>query len=93
MQERVQRVVNSTVQFSRNPLWLTETAATFIQLKIHEGFAPTSKHEIDALKSQFKEIKKRGRAYDEKLYRRPIGIGVFLALVFFFILGLIYLKI
>jgi multicomponent Na+:H+ antiporter subunit D len=91
-QERFARVVRAAVNFSRNPLWLAEAATRFMELKIHEGFSLGSKHEIDELRSEFKEMYKIGRGYDENFYRRPIGIGVFLALVFLFILGLIYLK-
>ena len=32
------------------------------------------------------------RAYDENFYRRPIGVGVFLALALLLIIGLIYLR-
>ena len=92
LQERFARVVRATVHFSRDPLWLAEAATRFMELKIHEGFSLGSKHEIDELRSEFKEVRKMGRAYDENFYRRPIGIGVFLALGFFFILVLIYLK-
>jgi len=92
LQERVARLVSTAVQFSRDPLWMAEAAARYAELKIHQGFALGSKHEIEALRSEFKEMCKMGRSYDENFYRRPIGIGVFLALIIFFIIGLLYLR-
>lgn len=87
-------MVKAAVHFSRHPLWLAEMGAKYVAVRFHQGFALGSKHEIDALRWELKEVlQKRGEAYDENFYRRPSGIGVLLALVFFFILGLIYLKV
>jgi hypothetical protein len=82
-QERCGRVVKAAVHFSRHPLWLAEMGAKYVEVRFHQGFALGSTHEIDALRWDFKEVlQKRGEAYDENFYRRPIGIGVLLALVF-----------
>lgn len=85
-------MVKAAVRFSRNPLLLMEEKVRYFELKMYQGVNPSSRNAIEERKSELKEIRGR-RAYDENFYRRPIGIGVFLALVFFFILGLIYLKI
>jgi hypothetical protein len=90
-QERVGRVVKAAVQFSRDPLWVPEVGARYLELKIYQGFNPHSRHEVEELRSELKEFKAR-RANDENFYRRPIGIGVFGALLLFFILVLIYLT-
>jgi multicomponent Na+:H+ antiporter subunit D len=91
-QERFGRVVNAAVQFSRDPLWISEVAARYFELRIYQGFNPHSSHEVEELRSELKEFKAR-RAHDENFYRRPIGIGVFVALVFFFILAFIYMRV
>lgn len=93
MQECFARVVHATVGFSWNPLWLTELGARYIQLKTYWDVNPAFKREIDSLRAEIKELKKRGRAYDENFYRRPIGIGVFLSLILLFTLAIIYFKI
>jgi hypothetical protein len=82
-QERCGRVVKAAVHFSQDPLWLMESAARSVELRIHRGIPLATKHEVDALRSELRSVlQKRGGAYDENFYRRPIGIGVFLALVF-----------
>jgi len=90
-QERFGRVVKAAVQFSRDPLWVPEVGARYLELKIYQGFNPHSKHEVEELRSELKEFKAR-RAHDENFHRRPIGMGVFVALVFFFILAFIYMR-
>ncbi len=90
-QKRAGRVVKSAVQFSRDPLRLPEGAVRYFELKIYQGLTPHSSHELEELRSELKEFQGR-RAYDENFYRRPIGIGVFIALFVFFILGFIYLQ-
>jgi len=90
-QKQAGRVVKGAVQFSRDPLRLPEGAFKHLELKISQGTNPRSGHEVEALRSKLKEFQGR-RAYDENFYRKPIGIGVFMALFLFFILSLIYLK-
>ena len=90
-QERFGRVVKAAVQFSRDPLWVPEVGARYLELKIYQGFNPHSRHEVEELRSELKEFKAR-RAHDENFYRRPIGMGVFVALLLFFMLVLIYLR-
>ena len=90
-QERFGRVVKAAVQFSRDPLWVPEVGARYLELKIYQGFNPHSRHEVEELRSELKEFKAR-RAHDENFHRRPIGIGVFVALLLFFMLVLIYLR-
>lgn len=90
-QERVGRVVKAAVQFSRDPLWVPEVGARYLELKVYQGFNPHSRQEVEELRSELKEVKAR-RAHDENFYRRPIGMGVFVALLLFFILVLIYLT-
>jgi multicomponent Na+:H+ antiporter subunit D len=91
IQERTRRSVNAVVHFSRNPLWLMEETVRYFELKIYQGVNPSSRNKIEGLRSELKEIRGR-KAYDENLYRRPIGVGVFWALVLFFIIGLFYLN-
>ena len=91
LQEWASRAVNAAVHFSRNPLWLAGETARYFELKIYRGVSPRSGHENEELRQELKAIRGR-RAYDENLYRRPIGVGVFLALVLLFIIGLIYIK-
>jgi multicomponent Na+:H+ antiporter subunit D len=90
LQKRAGRVVKGAVQFSRNPLRLPEGTIRYIEMKIYQGFSPSS-HEVEELRSDFKEFQAR-RPYDENIYRRPIGKGVFVSLVLLFILVLVYLK-
>jgi multicomponent Na+:H+ antiporter subunit D len=90
-QERFGRVVKAAVQFSRDPLWVPEVGARYLELKIYQGFNPHSRHEVEELRSELKEFKAR-RAHDENFHRRPIGMGVFVALLLFFMLVLIYLR-
>ncbi len=88
-QRRFARVVNGVVRFSRDPLWLAELGASYIQLKTYWSLNPSSKQEIDGLKTELQGLRKRGRTYDGNFYRRPIGLGVFLSLILFFVLGMI----
>jgi multicomponent Na+:H+ antiporter subunit D len=90
-QKQAGRVVKGAVQFSRDPLRLPEGAFKHLELRISQGADPRSGHKVEALRSKLKEFQGR-RAYDENFYRKPIGIGVFLALLLFFVLSFIYLK-
>ncbi len=92
-QERFRQVVKAAVQFSRDPLWLGEVSAVYLELKLRQRtFHSSSKSE--ALRTGLREVlKRKGRAYDENYHRRSIGLGVFWALAFLLILGLIYLKV
>jgi multicomponent Na+:H+ antiporter subunit D len=91
MQARTRRAVNAAVHFSRNPLLLLEEKVRYFELKMYQGINPSSRNAIEERKSELKEIRGR-RAYDENLYRRPIGVGVFVVLVLLFIIGLIYFN-
>lgn len=79
MQTSFSRAVTILVCLSKDPLSLPEIAAEYGQLN-REG-ASTS---LEAV------CKRKERAYDENLYRKPMGLGVLLAILFLFLYGLIY---
>jgi hypothetical protein len=46
--------------------------------------------ELEQMRSKLTDI--RNMAYDENVYRGPMGLGILLAVIFLFIYGLIYLA-
>jgi len=88
-------MVVDTVSLSKNPILLPEIAIRYIHLKIINGLYRMSGVSEDRL-AELKELESRLAAarkmtYDKDLYRRPIGLGVFLAIALLFLYGLIYL--
>jgi len=73
------RVVRTLIYLSKDPLSIPEIAAEYSQLG--RGKASSSPEAI---------WKKKERKYDENLYRKPMGLGVLLAILLLFLYGLIY---
>ena len=89
------RAVANTVSLSKNPILLPEIAVRYIHLKVINGLYHISGLSEDKL-AELKELESRlaaarKMAYDKDVYRRPIGLGVFLAIALLFLYGLIYL--
>ena len=94
LQGLLSRVVADTVSLSKNPILLPEIAIRYIHLKVINGLYHVSGLSEDKL-AELKELESRlaaarRMAYDKDVYRRPIGLGVFLAIALLFLYGLIY---
>jgi multicomponent Na+:H+ antiporter subunit D len=93
IQAFIAQKIASLSLLSQNPFLIPERVIVHTQLIIAEklgkkwNYLPPEK--IEKLRSLLQEIE--GRTYDENLYRRPIGIGVLLAIIFFFLYNLIYI--
>ncbi|UCH07557.1 MAG: Na(+)/H(+) antiporter subunit D [Deltaproteobacteria bacterium] len=95
LQGLLSRVVADTVSLSKNPILLPEIALRYLHLKVINGLYHISGLSEDRL-AELKELESRlaaarKMAYDNDVYRRPIGLGVFLAIALLFLYGLIYL--
>ena len=73
------RAVNVLICLSKDPFSLPEIAAEYSQMDRH---GPPSSFEVICNKKEPK--------YDEDFYRKPMGWGVLLAILFLFLYGLIY---
>jgi len=86
--------VTKIAALSKNPVLLPEIIVRNIQLKVytilyHNSEPPEDKlKKINELKYKLNVLKEI--SYKENIYRRPIGAGVLLAIVFLFLYGLIY---
>jgi multicomponent Na+:H+ antiporter subunit D len=73
------RALSVLVCLSKNPFSLPEILAKYSQMDRREA------------SSSFEAIyRKKEPKYDENLYRKPMGLGVLLAILFLFLYGLIY---
>ena len=95
VQGLLSRVVVDTVSLSKNPILLPEIAIRYIHLKVINGFYRISGQSQDRL-DELEELESRLAAarkmtYDKDVYRRPIGLGVLVAIALLFLYGLIYL--
>jgi len=76
-QVRLSRAVYIIARLARNPISILEIPTAFIYLRITKGLRYVSGFSS-------------GETYDENLYRRPIGVGVLLAIILLFAFALIY---
>jgi multicomponent Na+:H+ antiporter subunit D len=74
------RRIDVVVRFSRNPMLIFERINTYFQPNVKEFYDP------NAGSSKIGEP-----IYNENWYRKPMGLGVFLAILMLFIYGLIYI--
>ncbi|MEA3358757.1 MAG: Na(+)/H(+) antiporter subunit D [Thermodesulfobacteriota bacterium] len=87
-------MVINVAGLSKNPVLIPEIIVRNIQLKIYTMLYHNSELPEDKLK-KINEVKYKINAlkeisYNENIYRRPIGAGVLLAIIFLFLYGLIY---
>lgn len=78
-QDSFSRTVSVLVCLSKDPFSLPEILAKYSQMDRREA---SSSFEAICNKEELK--------YDENLYRKPMGLGVLLAILFLFLYGLIY---
>lgn len=71
------RAVDVITRVARNPIMLLEIPAAYAYLRITQGLRYVSGYSSD-------------EAYDENLYRRPIGVGVLVAIILLFAFALIH---
>jgi multicomponent Na+:H+ antiporter subunit D len=89
------REVSTVARASRNPISVPERALTYLHLRILQVLRPSPgggeemARELEKMRSKLIDI--RNIAYDEDVYRGPMGLGILLAVIFLFIYGLIYL--
>jgi len=94
LQRSLAGMVAGVTGLSRNPILLPEIAIRYIHLKIINGIYHISGLSEDkqnatrSLESKITELRKM--TYDENVYRRPIGLGVLIAIILLFFYGLIY---
>jgi multicomponent Na+:H+ antiporter subunit D len=87
-------MVANIASLSKNPVLIPEILVRNIQLKIYSMLYNNSEPPEDKLK-KINELKYKIHvlkeiSYNENIYRRPIGAGVLLGIVFLFLYGLIY---
>ncbi|MBW1715877.1 MAG: Na(+)/H(+) antiporter subunit D [Deltaproteobacteria bacterium] len=94
LQHLLSRTVANVASLSKNPILLPEIAIRYIHLRIINrfyhifGLAEDKVEELKELESRYDAIRKI--TYDKDVYRRPIGLGVLLAIVLLFLYGLVY---
>ena len=76
-QVRLSRAVYIIARLARNPISILEIPTAYVYLRITKGLRYVSGFSS-------------GETYDENLYRRPIGVGVLLAIILLFAFALIY---
>ncbi|GAH97771.1 unnamed protein product, partial [marine sediment metagenome] len=76
-QVRLSRAVYIIARLARNPISILEIPTAYIYLRITRGL-----RYVGGFSS--------GETYDENLYRRPIGVGVLMAIILLFAFALIY---
>jgi multicomponent Na+:H+ antiporter subunit D len=69
--------INIITRIARNPIMLLEIPAAYTYLRITQGLRYLGGYSS-------------GETYNENLYRRPIGLGVLVAIIILFALALIY---
>ncbi|MBW2001042.1 MAG: Na(+)/H(+) antiporter subunit D [Deltaproteobacteria bacterium] len=77
LQVRFSRAVYVIARLARNPILILEIPTAYVYLRITKGLRYVSGYSSD-------------ETYDEDLYRRPIGVGVLLAIILLFVFALIY---
>jgi multicomponent Na+:H+ antiporter subunit D len=88
------KMVENIANLSKNPILLPEITVRYFHLKIINRLYQASdtyrekQDEIRALESKLAAAKEM--RYDENVYRRPIGLGVLIAIILLFLYGLIY---
>jgi multicomponent Na+:H+ antiporter subunit D len=94
LQKSVSGMVAGITGLSRNPILLPEIALRYLHLKAMNGLyhiSGRSEERLEQLRDLETRISElRHLTYDENLYRRPIGLGVLLAIILLFFYGLIY---
>lgn len=94
VQRAVSGMVARVTRLSRNPVLLPELALRYLQLKAVNGLgriSGPSEERAEALRSIETRVDElRHMNYDENVYRRPIGLGVLLAIILLFFYGLIH---
>jgi multicomponent Na+:H+ antiporter subunit D len=94
LQKSLAGKVAGVASLSRNPILLPEIALRYLHLKVAHGLyriSGASGERDEALRNLESRINElRSMSYDENLYRRPIGLGVLLAIILLFFYGLIY---
>jgi len=88
------KMVAGIASLSKNPILLPEITVRYFHLKIINRLYQASDIYNDKL-DELKELESRLAAvkemrYDENVYRRPIGLGVLIAIILLFLYGLIY---
>lgn len=76
-QVHLSRSVYIIARLARNPISIIEIPTAYIYLRITKGLRYVGGYSS-------------GETYDENLYRRPIGVGVLLAIILLFAFALIY---
>ena len=88
------RMVAGIASLSKNPILIPEIAVRYFHLKIINRLYQASdiyKDKADELKElESKLAAAKEMRYDENVYRRPIGLGVLIAIILLFLYGLIY---
>ncbi|MBW1690057.1 MAG: Na(+)/H(+) antiporter subunit D [Deltaproteobacteria bacterium] len=93
-QKSVAGIVSGVTGLSRNPILLPEIGLRYLHLKAVNGLYRISgrseerTQQLRDLETRISEL--RHLTYDENVYRRPIGLGVLLAIILLFFYGLIY---
>lgn len=77
LQVRFSRAVYIIARLARNPISILEILTAYVYLRLTKGLRYVSGYSS-------------GETYDEDLYRRPIGVGVLLAIILLFAFALIY---
>ncbi len=77
LQVRFSRAVYVIARLARNPISILEILTAYVYLRITKGLRYVSGYSS-------------GETYDEDLYRRPIGVGVLIAIIFLFVFALVY---
>jgi multicomponent Na+:H+ antiporter subunit D len=94
LQRSVAGMVAGVTSLGRNPVLLPEIALRYLHLKLLKGLyriSGPSEERAEALRGLETRINElRHMGYDENVYRRPIGLGVLLAIILLFFYGLIY---
>jgi len=88
------KMVANVASLSKNPILLPEITVRYFHLKIINRLYQASDIYNDKL-DELKELESRLAAvkemrYDESVYRRPVGLGVLIAIILLFLYGLIY---
>ena len=71
------RAVDLIVRLAKNPIMFLEIPAAYAYLRITQGLRYVSGYSSSEI-------------YNENLYRRPIGVGVLVAIIILFAFALIY---
>jgi len=77
LQVRFSRAVYIIARLAKNPISILEIPTAYVYLRITKGLRHVSGYSSD-------------ETYDEDLYRRPIGVGVLMAIILLFAFALIY---